>query len=195
MQYLFFTTFTNVFTVQYQFSTAVVGLAYGGMGIGFTVGVILMYLTSDRLLAKKTAANNGITKPEFRLPPMVYSSPVLPLGVLLYGWTAQLKLHWVLPQIGTALVGFGLILVLMPLQTYLIDAYTSKAASALAAATILRCLVAAFLPLAGQPMYNALGLGLGNSLLAGIALLMAPLSWWCMVHGENIRVRQRERLG
>lgn len=165
------------------------------MGIGFTAGVILMYLTGDKLLKNLTEKNGGVSKPEFRLPPMVYSFPVLPLGVLLYGWTAEFKLHWILPQIGTALVAFGLILVLMPLQTYLIDAYTSKAASALAAATILRCFVAAFLPLAGQPMYDALGLGWGNTLLAGVALVMGPLGWYCMKYGEGIREKQKRIAG
>jgi len=60
----------------------------------------------------------------------------------------------------------------MPVQTYLIDAFTEYATSVTAARTILRSLVAAVLPLAGQPLYDKLGIGWGNSLLGFLALAM-----------------------
>lgn len=75
----------------------------------------------------------------------------------------------------------------MPLQTYLIDAYTVYAASALAASTVLRCIFGAALPLAGQPLYDALGLGWGNSLLGFIALAMAPVPFLLSRYGERLR--------
>jgi hypothetical protein len=63
----------------------------------------------------------------------------------------------------------------MPVQTYLINAFTKYAASVTAARTILRSLMAAVLPLAGQPLYDKLGIGWGNSLLGFLALAMAPI--------------------
>jgi len=51
----------------------------------------------------------------------------------------------------------------MCVQTYLVDAYGLYAASALAANTVVRSLVGAFLPFAAQPMYDALGIGWGTS--------------------------------
>ena len=104
-----------------------------------------------------------------------------------YGWSADKGIHWIMPIIGTLLVGLGLLATFMPIQTYLVDAYHMHAASAIAANTVLRSLMGAFLPLAGPKMYAALGLGWGNSLLAFIALAMAPLSWIFFKHGEYIR--------
>jgi hypothetical protein len=75
----------------------------------------------------------------------------------------------------------------MPIQTYLIDAFTIHAASAIAANTVLRSLLGAFIPLAGPAMYKALGLGWGNSLLAFVALAMSPVSWIFFRYGESIR--------
>jgi hypothetical protein len=75
----------------------------------------------------------------------------------------------------------------MPIQTYLIDAFTIHAASAIAANTVLRSLLGAFIPLAGPAMYEALGLGWGNSLLAFVALACSPVSFIFFRYGEAIR--------
>jgi len=79
----------------------------------------------------------------------------------------------------------------MPVQTYLVDAFTTYAASALAANAVLRSLLGALLPLAGQRMYATLGLGWGNSLLAFIALAMCPIPWFFYRYGERIRKSPR----
>jgi hypothetical protein len=79
----------------------------------------------------------------------------------------------------------------MPIMTYFVDAYTIYSASVIAANTVLRSLLGALLPLAGPSMYAALGLGWGNSLLAFIALAMAPLPWVFWRYGERIRTSPR----
>lgn len=72
---------------------------------------------------------------------------------------------------------------------YLVDAYTRYTASALAATRVLQSLVDAVLPLAGKPMYERLGLGLGNSVLGFVALLFAPVPWLFFKYGEALRTR------
>lgn len=71
------------------------------------------------------------------------------------------------------------------------DAYTIHAASAMAANTVLRSTIGAVLPLAGRSMYDKLGLGWGNSLLAFIALAMIPLAIMILIYGERIRTSKR----
>ena len=90
--YLLFTTFTFVFEENYGFSQSIVGLVYIGLGIGMLVGLAILGSTSDRLmqyLAKKH--NDGKIKPEYRLPMLMYFGWTVPLGLFLYGWTAQYK--------------------------------------------------------------------------------------------------------
>jgi hypothetical protein len=60
----------------------------------------------------------------------------------------------------------------MPACAYLIDVFTLHAASAMAANTVLRSLVAAVLPLAGLDMYRTLGYGMWEVL----CLLNSPCS-------------------
>lgn len=77
----------------------------------------------------------------------------------------------------------------LPAQTYLVDAYTRYAASAIAANTLLRSILGSIVPLFGYKMYKSLGLGWGNSLLGFIAIAFLPLPVFFYKFGERIRVR------
>lgn len=72
-------------------------------------------------------------------------------------------------------------------STYLVDVYTLHAASAMAANTVMRSIFGAFIPLAGQPMYRALGLGWGNSLLGFFAIALIPIPILFVKYGEELR--------
>ncbi|KAL9074973.1 MAG: hypothetical protein Q9161_001903 [Pseudevernia consocians] len=187
--YLLFTTITEVYENQYHFSQGTVGLTYLGIGVGSLFGVVIFGIASDRIL--KAKSKTGEMKAEYRLPPMIPGSFVIPIGLFLYGWTADKHVFWIAPIIGTGMVGLGLLATFMPIQTYLVDAFTIYAASALAANTVLRSLVGALLPLAGQKMYATLGLGWGNSLLAFIAIAMCPIPVIFYRYGERIRKNPR----
>jgi len=39
-------------------------------------------------------------KPEYRMPGLVIASIFVPIGLLWYGWSAQARLHWIMPIIG-----------------------------------------------------------------------------------------------
>lgn len=79
----------------------------------------------------------------------------------------------------------------MAVSAYLVDAYTLHSASAMAANTVLRSIFGAVLPLAGVRMYDTLGLGWGNSLLAFIAIALAPVPFVFYKYGERIRTNKR----
>ncbi|KAJ5975549.1 hypothetical protein N7481_009256 [Penicillium waksmanii] len=188
--YLLFTTISAVFEDQYHFSQGSVGLSYLGIGIGSIVGLIILGTTSDRLL-KYLTAKNGVSKPEYRLPPMIPGSLFVPASLFMYGWTAYYKTHWIVPIIGTSFLGVGMLISFMTVSTYLVDAFTIYAASAMAANTVFRSLAGCLLPLAGPKMYEKLGLGWGNSLLGFIALALCPLPVIFYVFGERIRTSKR----
>lgn len=77
----------------------------------------------------------------------------------------------------------------MTVQIYLIDCYIQYAASVIAALTVFRSIVGAFLPMAGLSMYSKLGYGWGNSLLGFLCLILAPAPLFFWKYGARIRAR------
>lgn len=82
----------------------------------------------------------------------------------------------------------------MGIQTYLVDAFTIFAASALAGNMMVRSVMASVLPLAAPQMYARLGYGWGNSLLAFLALAMIPVPALLMIYGERMRKWNAEKI-
>lgn len=166
------------------------------MGIGFFLGTQITAPTNDMLYRRLKRKNYGIDRPEFRCPLMVPASLMVPVGLLWYGWSAQAQVHWIMPNIGAAIFCAGMIISFQCIQTYLVDSYTRYAASAIAAATVLRCLAGCGFPLFAPAMYQALDFGWGNSLLGFKALILgirAPFMLW--FYGEKLRARIKYAAG
>jgi multidrug resistance protein len=185
--YLLFTTITGVFQGQYGWSPEICGLAYMGVGLGFFLSLALVAKLSDATVVRMTRANNGVFEPEMRLPACVFFAFFIPITFFWYGWAAEKQVHWIVPILGLAPFGFGMIGIFMPIQTYLIDAFPEFAASSLAALTASRSLFGALLPLGAPKMYEKLGLGWGNSTLGFIAIALIPAPALIYKYGERIR--------
>ena len=71
----------------------------------------------------------------------------------------------------------------------MVDTFT-YAASALAAASVFRSLLGFAFPLFGSQMFARLGNGGGNSLLAGLAIVLGiPFPIWLWFKGEKMRAK------
>ena len=162
------------------------------LAVGNISGLVFYGLTSDRYLKYK-AARSGITKPEYRLPPMLVGATILPAGFFVYGWTAKYHVHWIIPLIGTALIGCSVVLAILPTESYLVDVYNVHSTPAVAAGVILRAILGALFPLAGPPLYEDLGLGWGNTVLGFTAVAFIPALVLLVHFGERIRKRPRSR--
>lgn len=127
-------------------------------------------------------------RPEFRVPLMFPTALVTPAGLVLYGVSAHLQLHWIIPNIGAAIFAAGLIQSFQCAQTYIVDSYERYAASATGAAAFVRTMAGFSFPLFAPAMYEKLGIAWGNGLLAGTAMflcLLVPCVLWRW--GEWIR--------
>lgn len=193
--YLLFATYSFVFREVYGFSTSAAGLVFIAGGIGTLIGLFYVGYFSDETLRRRAAAGKIIT-PEDRLPLIITipGSLAFPIGLFIYGWSAEEHVHWIVPQIGTAITGFGSILIFIGIQTYLVDAFIEYAASVIGANAVLRGTAGALIPLGGLNMYDTLGWGWGNSLLAFIALAFAPMPWVFGLYGAKIRNLKRSQV-
>ncbi|KAL4974567.1 major facilitator superfamily domain-containing protein [Aspergillus desertorum] len=180
VMYLLFTTFPSVFEGQYGFSTSISGLVYLGLGVALVASMLLFNVLNGRVQAARVKADGAQqARPEDRLLLMIWFSPFVGLGLIIYGWTAYYQVHWIVPIIGT-----------MPSQLYLVDVFGSQAAaSALGANNLLRYISSTFLPLAGPALYHSLDYGWGNTLLGLLALAFVPGPLLFYRYGERLRAK------
>ena len=151
-----------------------------------------------------------------RVPPLIIASFFVPVGLLYvlsvfffshwfrvdavshiirsvpcswYGWSARASVHWIVPMIGAGFFSFAMMGTFLPITLYLVDSFR-YAASAMAAAVVIRSILGFVFPLFGDQMFDALHTGPGYSLLAGLAILTGiPFPIWIYLHGEKIRLR------
>ncbi|KAL6301413.1 MFS polyamine transporter [Sparassis latifolia] len=188
--YLVLTTIPDIFQFTYHEKAGVAGLQYISLGIGLSIASQTNARMLDRVYRRLKERNGGVGLPEFRLPNVMPGTLLLPIGLLIAGWGAEKHVHWILPDIasGFAFIGAGTILIFQGIQTYVIDAFTAHAASALAAVSCLRSLAGFGFPLFAPAMYKALGYGVGDTILAAFALAVGfPAIWLFWKYGARIR--------
>ncbi|GAA5874903.1 hypothetical protein JCM3774_006566 [Rhodotorula dairenensis] len=186
--YILLTTTSAIYEGVYQQNVAIASLHYIALMLGFMAasqggarGLDVIY---RRLKAKK----GGQGKPEYRLPLVFPASFILPVGLLLYGWGAEKRLHWIVPDIGLFFIGLSMILIFQASTSYMIDTFTLHAASALAATICLRSICGFAFPLFAPYMYDAIGYGWGCTILALVALFVGgPAAPLLYIYGERIR--------
>ncbi|KAK4920756.1 hypothetical protein LTR49_011659 [Elasticomyces elasticus] len=191
--YLVISSFPALFTsdAYYGESTQIGGLHYISLAIGYFVGAQATGRFNDWLYARLKRRNNGVGVPEFRVPVMMVCGILLPAGFLWYGWSAEARLHWIMPDIGAGILAAATICGYYAIQTYIIDSYTKYAASAVAAISCLRSLAGYGFPLFAPAMYNALGYGWANTILAVVAVLIgipAPFVFWKYASNDGLDV-------
>jgi multidrug resistance protein len=148
--YLLLTTVNTIFVTQYGFSTEISGLTFIGFAIGMIFALLILMNTQDKTVARLRAKNNGVFEPEMRLVNLVYVGGWVGPALFMYGWSAEYRVHWIVPIIALFLYGFGQVAIFMGTQTYVVDSFPKYAASAVAAVSCLRSLVGTFL-VSAQP--------------------------------------------
>lgn len=186
--YFFLSTFSALFTEEYHQTVSQSGYHYLALAIGYCFANQVGAKITDRLWARLKKKAGGSTAPEYRVPLMLPGGLLIPIGLFWYGWSAQAKLHWIMPDIGAAIFGCGFILGTQAMGAYILDSFGKYTASATAASQVLRMIAGFVFPIFAPAMYHRLGWGWGNSTLAFIALvfgLPAPLILWTF--GAKIR--------
>lgn len=180
--FIVLSTFATLWTSHYHQSVSISGLHYIALAIGYTIAAQVGAPLTDRIWAHlKSKSPTGTTAPEFRVPLMIPGAILIPLGLFWYGWSAEARVFWLVPDIGIGVFGCGIILGTQAMQAYVMDAYPEFTASAVAASQLLRGLAAFGFPIFAPKMYVRLGYGWGNSLLAFVFIALgvpAPLFLW-----------------
>lgn len=169
------------------------GLVQVAIVIGEILG-LLAFLFQNRIYIRSAARNPekyGAPIPEsilhISIPATLFG---LCGGLFMYGWST-VGTHWIVPSIGLAFVGFGIMTIVIAASVFVTDSYSGYAASAIAAVAFGENIFAAFLPLAAKPMYIRLGFQWASSLLAFIALALALAPTVLFWKGRAIRGKSK----
>ena len=195
MIYLVLSTFPTLWTETYHESVGIGGLNYLSLGIGFFIGTQVCAPLQDRIYAalkRRYVPAGGPGRPEFRVPMMIPGGLLVPVGLLVYSWTADAATHWIWPNVGAAIYAAGTIISFQCVQGFMVDSYARYAASAVGAMTVLRSLAGFGFPLFAPYMYAALGLGKGGTVLAACAVGIgwpSPILLW--VYGARLRAKSK----
>ncbi|KAL2158175.1 hypothetical protein VTH06DRAFT_4743 [Thermothelomyces fergusii] len=185
--YIYSTTFADILTDFYDLSPVAVGSCFTLFSMGSAISVVICNRTLDRIYVYMRSTNKGVGRPEFRLPLAIVGGVALPLSVAAYGWAAQLRLPLVLLLFSVCAIGTTLLLGMIPVMNYVVDAFGIFSASAVTGLIVTRCLMSTFLPLATAPLVDALGYGWGFTVLAGSSLLLAPIPALLLRYGAYWR--------
>ncbi|KIW16762.1 hypothetical protein PV08_03952 [Exophiala spinifera] len=185
--YIMTTTLPDILQDIYHLSPALTGSSFVCNSIGALFSVILCNLLLDRIYIRLRKSHHGNEQPEFRLPLVILGAFIMPVVIAIYGWIPQLHLPLAVMLTGVGALGAALILGLVPLMAYIVDAFKLYSASAMTAVIVMRCLVATFLPLMAEPLVHAFGWGWGFTALAGVSLCFAPIPVLIFKYGAKWR--------
>lgn len=154
----------------YNFGPILIGLTYIPNSLGYVISSLISGRYSDHIV-KKEKAKNGFFNAESRFAShMLLAMALYPVSVIMFGWTANYTLHWIVPLVATLLFGLSSMVVLSTSATYLIDALPGRGSSGIALNNFIRFILAAVATFIAQPMKVGMGFGWMYTFLGLLAL-------------------------
>ncbi|KAH6680060.1 MFS1 family protein [Plectosphaerella plurivora] len=115
----------------YNFTVFQTGLLYISPFIGGILGTAIAGKVSDVVVKAMARRNGGVYEPEFRL---IMAAPILfttVIGLMGFGWSAQVGNHFMIPTVFFGIISFGCSLGSTTSITFCVDSYSQYAGEAL----------------------------------------------------------------
>ncbi|KAJ9195361.1 hypothetical protein DTO164E3_6897 [Paecilomyces variotii] len=185
--YLNIAVIPYVFEQMYHFSLVDSEATFTAVCVAAILGTFLSIFQENLALRRK--GWNSV--PEHRLYFSCIESTLLPIGLFMFGWTAEYHVHWIVPAIAAAISTLGIFSIYLAVFNYLADVYHRYASSALAAQSFCRNILGGVLPLVSIQMFRNLKYGPASSLLGGIGVLLTAVPWILVLYGPRIRAKSK----
>ena len=196
--YTFVISVPWIFNHYYDFGETASSLSYLGITLGTLLAcvpfAVMDFMVYQRRLSRWQETHDATEPlaPEHRLAPAMVGSFLIPISLLISGWTAEYRVHWFVPIFFQGMVMMASLLVYGGANLFMLDAYGPLyGASASGAMMMTRYLLSFAFPLFALQIFKSLGAGWANTVLAGVTFLLAPIPWCFWVYGERLRRRSR----
>ncbi|GAA5980298.1 hypothetical protein JCM11641_005534 [Rhodosporidiobolus odoratus] len=179
----------NYIFEPYNLSDGVLGLTFISIIVGLLVcGAFIPLMYKAQLHATRKASEEGHpVHPEVHLRIAMCGTFLVPIGLFWGAWCSwrSVSIWAVLPS--QVVFGCGILSIFIASYQYIIDAYLSTAASALATLTFVRYPISGGAVMFTGPMYRSLGRHWAMSLLAFLSLVMSVIPFIFYAYGARIR--------
>ncbi|KIW05911.1 hypothetical protein, variant [Verruconis gallopava] len=175
----------------YNFSAADVGNLNIAPAIGSIIGVAWGGPIVDWAIVRLARRNGGLYEPEMRLVLFILPGTLMPVGVFMYGLCTAEGMHWIIPTIGSALIGFGIGGTGDIALTYLQDAYELVLPDALIGVAFVRNIMATILVFAIGPWFDGMGVYNSFVLLGCLSVAFSLLAVPMFFFGKKARIRRK----
>lgn len=115
----------------YHFNALQTGLMYISPFIGGVLGTAVAGKVSDVIVKAMARRNGGLYEPEFRLVMAIPVAITTIVGLMGYGWSAEVRDQWIVPTVFLGVVSFGCSLGSTTSITFCVDSYRQYAGEAL----------------------------------------------------------------
>lgn len=153
--YLWFEAFPIAYGETYMFSRAAEAAAYNTINIGVIFGALLYIYITYHGFSVPVLEGKPI-RPEVFLNTSIIGSILIVISMFLFGWTVNVKIHWIASLIGAVFFGAGSICVLQSNITYLAMLFPRYVASVLGGNGLCRSALGGAFPLFATSMYHNL---------------------------------------
>ncbi|CVK87011.1 related to mfs-multidrug-resistance transporter [Fusarium proliferatum] len=156
-----------------------------GQAVSAVFGLLMVL---DHTRRRKAKVNMGTeVVPEDHMVLVMIGGVGLPISMLRLCWSAQYSsAHWIVPTAGGTVLAICLMLIHVSCFSCVADTYAAYAASIIASNTVTRCIGSAGAPIFTSRTFEALGMGGGGSLIAGVAALLAVIPFLLYRSGHTI---------
>lgn len=189
--YSFFEAFPLVYNGMYGFNLGEMGVTFLSVSVGVLLSVIWYWYYIRYHVEPLMLTEGGLGAPERRLRPALFVTLLVPVGLFIFGWTANPKIHWIVSCIGIVITTIGIFLIIQCIFLYLPMVYSQYAASLFAGNDFIRSSLAAGAIHFSYPMFHALGVGKGISLLAGLTVGCSAGVYVLYFFGARLRAKSR----
>ncbi|KFY45453.1 hypothetical protein V494_00949 [Pseudogymnoascus sp. VKM F-4513 (FW-928)] len=144
---------------QWNFNTYEIGLAFIPLIIGYFIAwASFIPVINRNIKERKEKPDDEKAQYESRLWWLLYTAPCLPIGLIIFGWTATgPPLHWMGTAVGAAIVGIANYSIYMATIDYMICAYGPYSASATGGNGWSRDFLAGVLTIPATPFFQNIG--------------------------------------
>ncbi|KAJ7505735.1 MFS general substrate transporter [Mycena galericulata] len=184
-------TSATLFRLVDKFTTSKTGLALGfGTLIGSTLGELLGGVVIDRsMYLSRRGKKDAEVVAEVRLQGIWAGAIIQPIGLLIWGFCWQYKIHWIGPTMGFAVMCFAIQIISTVLYSYCADSYKPQTPEIAQVFNFGRQTVGMTVGFWAIPLGTKIGYQYMSIMLALIGLVTFIPVVFLMYKGKDIRAR------